>query len=76
MDSVNDNLVTIARFANQEDLMIASALLQSAGIECVALNPFSVRFGQYVELQVYESDAEDARAMLKSESPLPETDGG
>jgi hypothetical protein len=82
MDHGHEKLVTIARFENHAEFMVARAQLQSAGIECLARNenaivrtaPFSAMFGAYVELQVYESDAEDALAMLNSESPL-ETDG-
>jgi hypothetical protein len=83
MDNAHDNLVTIARFENHAEFMVARAQLESAGIEVLARNenaivwtaPFSAMFGAYVELQVRESDAEDALAMLNSESPLPEADG-
>ncbi len=82
MSDPDVKLVTIARFRSYPALMVARGQLEAAGIECYARNewslPFTVPFSNewctYADLQVRESDAEDAMAMLNSESPLAETD--
>ena len=74
-------LVTIARFDNDAEFLLARSRLDSAGIECFGRNEHALRltghvhgfFGAHcIELQVRESDAEEALAMLESESPLAE----
>ena len=76
-------LVTVARFGNDAEFLLARGRLESAGIECFGRNEHALRltghihgfFGDhYIELQVREADAEDARAMLESESPLDENE--
>jgi hypothetical protein len=75
----DERLVTIARFQNDADFLLARTVLESAGIDCFGRNEHSLRltghvhgfFGaHYIELQVREADAEDAVAMLESESSL------
>lgn len=79
--TMDDRLITVARFDNRMEFVLARSRLESAGIECFARNEYLARFtdglsglGQF-ELQVREADAEDAAAMLNSELPLPESDG-
>ena len=76
-------LVTVARFHNDAEFLLARTRLESADIECFGRNEHALRltghvhgfFGaHYIELQVREADAEDARAMLESESPLDENE--
>ena len=75
----DERLVTIARFDNDAQFLLARTLLESAGIECFGRNEHALRltghihgfFGAHqIELQVREADAADARAVLESESPL------
>src|SRR5689334_5923727 len=77
----DERLVTIARFHNDAEFLLARTRLESAGIECFGRNEHALRltghihgfFGaHYIELQVRESEAEDALAMLESESSLEE----
>ena len=82
MDDAHDKLVTIARFEKHTEFMVARAQLESAGIECFARNENLAHIAgglsalwEEIELQVWDADAENATAMLSSESPLPETDG-
>lgn len=76
-------LVTVARFYNDAEFLLARTRLESAGIESFGRNEHALRltghvhgfFGAHeIELQVREADAEDARAMLESESPLEENE--
>ena len=80
-DPEDERLVTIARFDNDAAFLLARSVLEAAGIECFGRNEHALRltghihgfFGAHqIELQVRESDAEDARAVLESESPLEE----
>ncbi len=77
----DERLVTVARFQSYGDFAVAKSVLESAEIDCVGRNEWGARFfgevhgltrHSYVELQVRASDAEDARAILESESPLAE----
>lgn len=79
----DEALVTVARFQNYGDFLVAKTMLESAEIDCIARNEYGARFfgelhglsnHSYVELQVREADAEDARAVLESESPLDENE--
>ena len=82
MDHPDDErLVTVARFHNDAEFLLARTRLESAGIECFGRNEHALRltghihgfFGaHYIELQVREAEAEEAAAMLESESPLEE----
>jgi Putative prokaryotic signal transducing protein len=77
----DERLVTIARFHSDAEFVLARMHLQSAGIECFGRNEHALRltghthgfFGMHgIELQVRESDAEDAVKILETESPLEE----
>ena len=77
----DERLVTIARFHNDAEFLLARSRLESAGIESFGRNEHALRltghihgfFGaHYIELQVRESEAEEALAMLESESPIAE----
>ncbi len=79
----DERLVTVARFHNDAEFLLARSVLESAGIECFGRNEHALRltghvhgfFGAHaIELQVRDSDAEDARAVLESESPLQENE--
>ena len=75
----DEQLVTIARFHSDAEFVLARMHLESAGIECFGLNENTVRIAgafagvlgvHEIELQVRESDAEDALAVLQTESPV------
>ena len=79
----DEALITIARFHNDAEFLLARTRLESAGIDCFGRNEHALRltghvhgfFGSHeIELQVREADVEDARAMLESESPLEENE--
>lgn len=68
-------LVTVARFDNLGQLAVARSVLEASEIECFVRNEHISRIGGPVasaigaheaELQVRESDAEDAIALLNS----------
>lgn len=68
-------LVTIATFHNEAEFLLARARLESAEIECFALNENMLRIAGWhmhggIKLQVREDDAEDALAILRHEMPL------
>ncbi len=77
----DERLVTIARYHSDAEFLLARTRLESAGIDCFGRNEHALRltghihgfFGaHYIELQVRQADAEEALAMLESESPLDE----
>lgn len=78
MDDSNDlRLVTVARFSNLGQLAVARSLLESFGIEYFVRNEHTARIGgpfaaavsaDQAELQVRETDADDATALLNSSS--------
>ena len=71
----NEKLVTIAKFESGFDAELAKVTLENAGIE-------SVVFGEdlvvnmptiepiYIELEVFEKDADRARQVLAEKTPL------
>ena len=71
----NEKLVTIAKFESGFDAELAKVTLENEGIE-------SVVFGEdlvvnmptiepiYIELKVFEKDAEQARRVLAEKTPL------
>jgi hypothetical protein len=78
VDDPEERLVTVARFRTDAEFVLARSRLESAGIECAGRNEHASRlvghvygfFGAHeIELQVRESDAEDALAMLESQAP-------
>lgn len=67
MSTTEQSLVTVQTFTSEPDFLVARSRLEAAGIECFPKNLHT--FGFYggvlgVELQVRESDAEDALAIL------------
>lgn len=78
----DEQLVTVARFHTDAEFLLARSRLDSAGIECFGRNEHALRltghvhgfFGAHcIELQVREADAEDALAVLNSESTLDDS---
>jgi len=77
MDARGEKLVTVASFKSEPEFLVARSRLESAGIECFANNFYTFEFYGGVlgvELQVRESDAKDALAVLEDpgESGKPE----
>jgi hypothetical protein len=74
---MHEALVTIATFHSQPEFLLARARLESADIECFAQNENMLRIGGWhshilggIRLQVWESDAEGALAILHHTSAL------
>ncbi len=72
MFEVEPQLVTIATFHNETEFLLARTRLESADIECFALDENMLRIAGWhshmfggIKLQVRESDAQDARAILQ-----------
>jgi hypothetical protein len=72
-----DLLVTIAVFHSQPEFLLARTRLESAGIECFAYDENMLRIGGWhahihggIKLQVCESEAHDAMAILWLTAPL------
>jgi putative signal transducing protein len=68
---MHENLVTIAIFHSQPEFLLARTRLESADIECFAYDENMLRIGGShshivggIKLQVRESEAQDARAIL------------
>ena len=78
---LEQNLITVATFHNEMEFLLARARLESADIECFALDENMLRvaglhshiFGG-IKLQVREADADDARAILRYTAPIGEED--
>jgi Putative prokaryotic signal transducing protein len=69
---MDETLVTIAVFQSQTEFLLARTRLQSADIECFAYDENILRIGGWhshmfggIRLQVRESEAQDARAILQ-----------
>jgi hypothetical protein len=76
-DAMYEDLVTIAVFHSQTEFLLARTRLESAAIECFAYDENMLRIGGWhshilggIKLQVRESDAQDARAILHHTAPL------
>jgi hypothetical protein len=74
---MHENLVTIAVFHSQTDFLLARGRLESAAIECFAYDENMLRIGGWhshilggIKLQVRESEAQDAHAILQQTAPL------
>jgi hypothetical protein len=74
---MRENLVTIAVFHSQPEFLLARTRLESADIECFAYDENMLRIGGWhshllggIKLQVRESEAQDARAILLHTAPL------
>ncbi len=74
---MNEALVTVAIFYNEPEFLLARARLESADIDCFALDENMLRLGGWhshilggIKLQVRESDAQDALAILRHTAPI------
>ena len=74
---MNERLVTIAVFHSQQEFLLARTRLESADIECFAYDENTLRIGGWhshilggIKLQVCESEAQDAMAILQLTVPL------
>ncbi len=68
---MHETLVTIAIFHSQPEFLLARGRLESADIACFAYDENMLRIGGWhshafggIKLQVRESEAQDARAIL------------
>jgi hypothetical protein len=73
---MHENLVTVAIFHSQMEFLLARTRLESADIECFAYDENMLRIGGWhshilggIKLQVRESEALDARAILHQTAP-------
>jgi hypothetical protein len=69
---MHEDLITIATFHSQTEFLLARTRLESADIECFAYDENMLRIGGWhshafggIKLQVRESEAQDARAILQ-----------
>ena len=76
---LEQNLVTVATFHNEMEFLLARARLESADIECFSQDENMLRIAAWhshvfggIKLQVRESDAEDALALLGHTAPIEE----
>ena len=74
---MQENLITIAVFHSQPEFLLARTRLESADIECFAYDENMLRIGGWhsqilggIKLQVRESEAQDARAILYQTASL------
>ena len=74
---LEQNLVTVATFHNEMEFLLARARLESADIECFSQDENMLRIAAWhshvfggIKLQVRESDAEDALAVLGHTGPI------
>jgi hypothetical protein len=73
---IEEKLVTIATFHNEPEFLLARARLESADIECFSQDENILRIAAWhshvfggIKLQVRESDAQDAFAILQHTAP-------
>jgi Putative prokaryotic signal transducing protein len=73
---MHDSLTTIATFFNEYEFLLARGRLESAGIECFALDENMLRIAGWhshilggIKLQVRDSEAQDALAILDATAP-------
>jgi Putative prokaryotic signal transducing protein len=72
---MHETLVTIATFHSQTEFLLARGRLESADIECFAYDENMLRIGGWhshiggIKLQVRETEAQDARAILHQTVP-------
>jgi hypothetical protein len=74
---IDEQLVTVATYHTEMEFLLARARLESADIECFALDENMLRIAAWhshvfggIKLQVREVDAADARAILQHTAPL------
>jgi Putative prokaryotic signal transducing protein len=70
------HLTTVATFHSEPDFLLARTRLESAGIECYVEGEHMFRIAGWhshilggIKLQVAESDAQDAAAILRETAP-------
>jgi len=78
--SMYESLVTVATFYSEPEFLLARGRLESAGIECFAQDENMLRIAAWhshvfggIKLQVRESEASDALAILRQTEPLDNT---
>lgn len=76
----HESLITVATFYNEAEFLLARSRLESADIECFALDENMLRIAGFhshilggIKLQVRESDVKDALAILRSTAPTGDT---
>jgi hypothetical protein len=74
---MHEDLITVAVFHSQPEFLLARTRLESADIECFAYDENMLRIGGWhshvlggIKLQVRESEAQDALAILRQTAPL------
>ncbi len=74
---MNEALITVATFYNEPEFLLARTRLESADIECFAQDENMLRVAGWhshilggIKLQVRESDAQDALAILRHTAPI------
>jgi Putative prokaryotic signal transducing protein len=72
-----EHLVTVATFNTETEFLLARTRLESADIECFVQDENMSRIGGWhspvlggIKLQVWESDAQDALAILRETAPI------
>jgi hypothetical protein len=77
---IEEKLVTIATFHNEMEFLLARARLESAEIECFAQDENMLRIAGWhwhifggIKLQVRESEADDASAILQHTAPVDQS---
>jgi hypothetical protein len=75
--AMHESLITIATYFSEPEFLLARARLQSADIECFAQDENMLRIAGWhshilggIKLQVWESDAPDALAVLRPTAPI------
>jgi hypothetical protein len=74
---MHEALITIATYFSEAEFLLARARLESAEIECFAQDENMLRIAGWhshmlggIKLQVWESDATDALALLHDTAPI------
>ena len=74
---MSETLVTVATFHSEPEFLLARTRLESADIECFAQDENMLRIGGWhshilggIKLQVMESDAQDAIAILRETAAI------
>jgi Putative prokaryotic signal transducing protein len=76
---LEEKLITVATFHNEMEFLLARSRLESADIECFAQDENMLRIAAWhshifggIKLQVRESEAEAASAILRHTAPIEE----
>jgi Putative prokaryotic signal transducing protein len=77
---MHSSLITVATFYSEFEFLLARGRLESAGIECFALDENMLRIAGWhshilggIKLQVTESEVNDALAILRATAPTGES---